>query len=124
MAEVTESDRLWMLLLSHLTTAKPLTKLVTAGGFFSTEVCPSPAAIALPPDRCISVFLRFSSSSSIFFLNISMKLPSLANALPLLDTGGAWLRVGAGLLEGDPGLPQLESPLLLLLLLMLLPPLT
>lgn len=87
------------LLLSHLTTAKPLTKLVTGGGFFSTGVCPCSVALASPLVCCVSFFL-FSSS---IFLNISMKLPSLANTFPP--------GIVAGLLEGDAGLPQLESPL-------------
>lgn len=98
------------LLLPHLTTAKPLTKLVTGGGFFSTDVCPCSVALASPPVCCISFFLF---SASIFFLNISMKLPSLANAFP--PGTEALLAVGAGLLDGDAGLPQLESPLLPLL---------
>lgn len=100
----------WMcveLLLSHLTTAKPLTKLVTGGGFFSTEVCPCSVSLASPTVCCVSFFLF---SSSIFFLNISMKLPSLANAFP--PGTGVLLDASAGLLEGDAGLPQLESPLL------------
>ena len=101
--------------LSHLTTAKPLTKLVTGGGFFSTDVCPCSVALPSPLVLRISFFLF---SSSIFFLNISMKLPSLANAFP--PDAGAWLAVCAGLLDGDDGLPQLESPLLLPLLLLLL----
>lgn len=93
-----------VLQLSHLTTAKPLTKLVTAGGFFSTDVCPCP--VACPPVCSIFVFLL----SSIFFLNTSMKLPSLANAFPA-DTG-VMLVVAAGLPDGEAGLPQLESLLL------------
>lgn len=91
-------------LLSHLTTGKPLTKLVTGGGFFSTDVCPCSVARASPPVCCVSFFLL---SSSIFFLNISMKLPSLANTLP--PGTGALLPASAGLLDGDAGL---ESPLL------------
>lgn len=87
-------------------TAKPLTKLVTGGGLFSTGVCPCRVAVGSPP---VSFFL---CSSSIFFLNISMKLPSFANAFPPGSTGAALGAAGAGLLEGDAGLPQLESPLL------------
>lgn len=92
------------LLLSHLTT-KPLTKLVTGGGLFSTDACPCSVALVSPPVSCVSFFLF---SSSIFFLNISMKLPSLANAFP--PGTGALPAEGAGLPEGDAGL---ESPLLL-----------
>lgn len=96
------------LALSRLTTAKPLTKLVTGGGFFSTDVCPCSVALASTPVCSDSLFLF---SSSIFFLNISMKLPSLANTFPP-GTGAALLAVGGGLLDGDAGLPQSESPLL------------
>jgi len=97
------------ILLSHLTTAKRLTKLVTGRGFFSTDVCPCSVALSSPPVGEVSLFL-FAASSSIFFLNISMKLPSLANTFP----PGPGALLAAGLPEGDTGLPQLESLLPLL----------
>lgn len=95
-------------MLSHLTTAKPLTKVVTGAGFFSTGAC---SMLDPSPLGCASFFRL---SSSIFFLNISMKLPSLANMLaPELE---AALTPGGGLEQGDAGLPQLDSLLLLPLL--------
>lgn len=83
---------------------KPLTKFVTGGGFFVMVVCP-----CLEPSPPLCPISVFRCSSSIFFLKISMKLPSLAKALP--PGSGVWL-VAAELLHRETGLSQLESPLL------------
>ena len=85
-------------------TAKPLTKLATLLVLFSTVDCPWSAVLSEQLACPDSFFLR---SASIFFLNNSMKLPSLANAL----APAAFPSPCDGL-AGDAGLLPLDSLLL------------